>query len=108
MASAVPPEELPTGHTSSDQWQSFEMRMRQRRIDRLVARAEAALGGGSIEEGRAALEELERLSPHATELDRLRPRLAQALESRAAQQSAATMPPAPPPTKPLIQTAAEP
>src|SRR5918993_786836 len=107
MASAVPPEEIPTGHTSTDQWQSFEMRMRQRRIDRLVARADAALGAGSIEEGRAAIDELEQLSPQATELDRLRPQLAQALESRTSQQAAATMPPGPLSVEPLVQPAVE-
>lgn len=65
MPSTLPPAEGPTAHTSTEQWQSFEMRMRQRRIERLLLRADAALDTGSPEVAREALEEVEGLDPLA-------------------------------------------
>lgn len=50
-------------HTASAQWQSFEMRMRQRRAERCRLRAEVAIEAGFPDDARAALEEARRLSP---------------------------------------------
>jgi hypothetical protein len=50
-------------HIATEEWQSFELRMRRRRAERLVARAEAALQIGSIEDARNAIDEARRLCP---------------------------------------------
>lgn len=44
-------------HTSTDQWQSFEIRMRQRRAERCRLRALLALQAGFPEDARTALDE---------------------------------------------------
>ena len=61
MGSDASPGEHPTPHTSTDEWQSFEQRMRQRRIDRLLVRARLAREEGHEDEARAALEEASEL-----------------------------------------------
>jgi hypothetical protein len=62
--SDTPPPMTESGaHTSSPQWQSFEMRMRRRRAERCLVRADESLGGGSIDEARAALDEARELAP---------------------------------------------
>jgi len=53
----------PALHINSGEWQSFEVRMRRRRLERLIVRAETALAGGNTEEVREALEEARRLAP---------------------------------------------
>ena len=54
--------EHPTAHTSTGEWQSFESRMRRRRIERLLARARVAHEEGHEDEARAALDEIEELN----------------------------------------------
>jgi hypothetical protein len=44
-------------HTGTEQWQSFEIRMRHRRAERCLVRAEGALDAGLEAEARAALDE---------------------------------------------------
>jgi hypothetical protein len=58
-------------HTSTDQWQSFEGRMRRRRAERLVLRADVAADAGCLDEAREALEEARKLVPTLHELDRI-------------------------------------
>ena len=58
-------------HTSTNQWQSFEMRMRLRRAERCVLRAEVALEAGFPDDARAALEEAQRLDSSAPDFDSL-------------------------------------
>ena len=70
-------------HTASQQWQSFEIRMRRKRVDRCVLRAAVAIDAGILEDAREALEEVERLDPYEPAIEPLRAKLA-AAESRAA------------------------
>ena len=79
MPSTLPPAEGPTAHTSTQQWQSFEARMRQRRIERLLLRADAALEAGTFAGAREALEEIEQLDPQAPGVAERRARLETAL-----------------------------
>src|SRR4029453_363030 len=100
-------------HTATQQWQSFEIRMRRRRIDRCVLRAAAAIEAGVFGDAREALEEVERLDPREPAIEPLRARLV-AAESRPAEAAseAATVVPSPdlvlsPPVAPspaVIQT----
>ncbi|MGH9370099.1 MAG: hypothetical protein ACRD15_01055, partial [Vicinamibacterales bacterium] len=50
-------------HIATQQWQSFELRMRQRRAERCVLRATAALELGVLNGAREALEEAQSLTP---------------------------------------------
>ena len=50
MPAAAPPR--PASHTATHEWQSFEMRMRRRRAERCVVRAEVALDAGFEEDAR--------------------------------------------------------
>src|SRR3954454_13134593 len=50
-------------HTSTPQWQSFEVRMRHRRAERCLVRASVALSAGDFVEARAATEEAKELAP---------------------------------------------
>jgi hypothetical protein len=72
-------------HISTQQWQSFEMRMRQRRADRCLLRAEVALEAGFEEDARQALAEAKQLDRRAPDFDvveaRVRERLAAAAEA---------------------------
>ena len=70
-------------HTATEQWQSFEIRMRRRRVERCVLRASVAIDAGVLEDARGALEEVERLDPHEPAIKPLRARLV-AAESRPA------------------------
>src|SRR5512134_1278942 len=72
-----------TSHTGSQQWQSFEMRMRQRRAERCRVRAEAAIDAGLCEEARVALEEAQRLQPELPYLAATEARLADAERPKA-------------------------
>jgi hypothetical protein len=65
-------------HTATQQWQSFEIRMRRRRVDRCVLRAAVAIDAGQLDDARAALEEVERLDPHEPAIQPLRTRLSDA------------------------------
>jgi hypothetical protein len=84
--------DVPESHTTSDQWQSFELRMRQRRVDRCLFRASSALDAGLAEEARSAIDEITLLDPSNSEAGRLEARLI-ALD---APSPAFKAPPAPP------------
>lgn len=55
-------------HTSTGEWKSFEIRMRHRRAERLVLRAEVAAGAGCFDDAREALHEARRLAPDLPQL----------------------------------------
>ena len=59
-------------HTSTQQWQSFETKMRHRRAERCLANAEAALEAGLERDARAALAEAKALKPESPEFEQLR------------------------------------
>jgi hypothetical protein len=65
-------------HTATEQWQSFEVRMRRRRVERCVLRASVAIEAGVLEDARAALEEVQRLDPYEPALETLRTQLSSA------------------------------
>ena len=67
-------------HTATEQWQSFELRMRRRRFDRCVLRAAAALDAEFLEAAKEAIEEAERLSFEDPDVAELKARL-QVLEA---------------------------
>jgi hypothetical protein len=46
-----------------DKWSSFEARMRGRRLEKCLQRADLAIANGSIQEARCALDEAQRLAP---------------------------------------------
>lgn len=79
----VPAHRPHQSHTGTQQWQSFEIRMRYRRAERCVLKAEAALDAGMEEEARAALAEARALNPDAPGFEALM------AASRARRQSAA-------------------
>ncbi len=58
-------------HTSSGEWQSFEARMRRRRAERCILRAEVAAQQGSLDEARAAIDEARKLAPGLADIDRI-------------------------------------
>lgn len=62
-------------HTSTGEWQSFEVRMRRRRAERLILRAEGALESGSVEDARLCLSEARSLAPDLPALDAIEQRL---------------------------------
>ena len=62
-------------HTTTGEWQSFEVRMRRRRAERLVLRAEAAIEAGCLDDARTCLEEARTLTPDLPALDTLEQRL---------------------------------
>jgi len=57
---------------STEQWQSFETRMRQRRLERCLARAEAALEAGHEAAARDAIDEAKLLDPGVRGIDAMR------------------------------------
>jgi hypothetical protein len=65
-------------HTSTGEWQSFEVRMRRRRAERLVLRAEAAADAGCLDDARMCLTEARGLAPDLPGLDALDQRLSPA------------------------------
>ena len=68
-------------HTTTGEWQSFELRMRRRRAERLLLRADAAADAGFIDEAREALAEARRLEPSLPDVARLAQRLERGLGS---------------------------
>src|SRR5436190_10822461 len=56
-------------HTSSGEWQSFEGRMRRRRAERCILRAQVAAEAGCLEDARTALEEARKLAPGLADID---------------------------------------
>src|SRR5688500_17587779 len=65
-------------HTATQQWQSFEVRMRRRRIERCVLRASVAIEAGVLDDAREALEEVQRLHPREPSIETLNAQLAAA------------------------------
>jgi len=63
-------------HTASGEWKSFEIRMRRRRAERLVLRANTDIEAGSFEDALATLEEARALWPAAPGLRTLEERIA--------------------------------
>ena len=68
LARGIQPElcmssHVPQSHTATEQWQSFELRMRHRRVQRCVLRATVALEEGLLEQAREAIDEAARLEP---------------------------------------------
>lgn len=53
----------PVPHVATPQWQSFELRMRERRADRCARRARLALDAGQMQDAADALDEARRLHP---------------------------------------------
>ena len=72
-----PLDSMERTHTSTQQWQSFEVRMRQRRIERCLLRAALALDEGRPDDAREPLEEVRRLEPSSPDLAALELRLTQ-------------------------------
>lgn len=75
-------------HTSTQEWQSFEIRMRRRRAERCLLRAEIALDAGFEEDARVALDEARRLDWQSPDFDSLKARLDQRRAEEAAQRNA--------------------
>ncbi len=72
-----PQAPLDAPHVSTSYWNSFESRMRRRRAERCVLRAEAALAAGDEAAAVAALAEAHELSPFDTpDIETLRSRMA--------------------------------
>jgi len=55
-------------HTATGEWQSFELRMRRRRAERLALRAEAAASAGFEDDARVCLAEARTLAPDLPEI----------------------------------------
>ena len=66
------------GHTATEQWQSFEMKMRRRRVERCLIRASVAIETGLLEDARQAIDEIRRLQPDEPGLQQLTAALADA------------------------------
>jgi hypothetical protein len=75
MATSVHSGEDPAAHLSTQQWKSFEMRMRRRRVERLLARAAEACQQGREDTVREAIAEIQQLSPSEPQLPELQARL---------------------------------
>lgn len=67
----------PAPSVNSGEWQSFEVRMRRRRIERLIVRAEMALANGNTDEVRDALAEARSLDPTLPQIAALEATLAE-------------------------------
>ena len=69
-------ESTATGpHAVTDEWLSFEARMRRRRVGRCLLRADLALDDGRAADARAAIDEARQLDPACPELVELETRL---------------------------------
>ena len=66
-------------HTSTPQWQNFEVRMRRRRAERCLMRADLAFSAGFIEDARAATDEAKELDPAWPAVAAMEERLAEAV-----------------------------
>ncbi len=67
----------PAPSVNSGEWQSFEVRMRRRRIERLIVRAEMALANGNTDEVQDALAEARGLDPALPQIAALEAKLAE-------------------------------
>jgi hypothetical protein len=79
------PPPVTLSHTSTQQWQSFEIRMRHRRAARCVIRAEVALEAGFEEDARTALDEARRLNAESPDIDTMRAAVVARLAATAAE-----------------------
>lgn len=70
-------EDAAVPHSSTSQWQSFEMRMRQRRAERCLQRAETALEAGRDDDAREAIEEARILDASTPEFESVRTAVAE-------------------------------
>jgi len=68
-------------HTATGEWKSFEIRMRRRRAERLVLRADVAAEAGCFDEARASLDEARALWPYAPRLAEVQQRVDTAAEA---------------------------
>ena len=91
-------------HINSGEWQSFEIRMRRRRVERLIARAKVALAEGNTDEVRDALAEARRLGPELPQFAALE-RALNAKESKDAKDSKVQVPQSAPLAVPSISSA---
>jgi hypothetical protein len=66
-------------HIATEEWQSFELRMRRRRAERMLVHAEAALDAGRVDEATAALDEARHLCPALPLLADVEARIARAV-----------------------------
>lgn len=66
----------PKSHTSTPQWKSFEVRMRRKRAERCLIRADLALNAGLMEEAQSAVDEARQLAPDLPELGLIDRRIA--------------------------------
>jgi hypothetical protein len=85
IPTGVPSVPSPPTHTSTQEWQSFEIRMRRRRAERCLLRAEVALDAGFEDDARAALDEARRLDWQSPDFDSLKARIDQRRAADAAQ-----------------------
>jgi hypothetical protein len=69
---------MESSHVGTTEWQSFEARMRRRRAERCLLRADAAIDARCFDEARHVLDEARLLWPSAQGLDDLQHRLAKA------------------------------
>jgi hypothetical protein len=74
---------LPESHTASQQWLSFELRMRRRRAERCLLRANEALEAGRVEDARRAVAEAREMAPSMPELAALEAGIAALVRRRA-------------------------
>lgn len=103
----VPAEGKVPSHTSTEQWQSFEVRMRRRRVERCLVRAQVALEAGFEDDAQAALAEARQLDSSAPDLPALQARMAAAapaIPPAAAPPLADAPAVTPPPAEPVAQT----
>ena len=82
----TPPSSRQT-HTSTQEWQSFEIKMRRRRAERCLLRAEVALDAGFEDDARLALDEARRLDWQSPDFDSLKARLVQRRAAQAAERN---------------------
>ena len=79
-------------HTATQQWQTFEMRMRQRRAERCALRGSVALDAGFPADARLALEEAQQLAPEDPLVLELAAKISAAELAAAARPEPATSP----------------
>src|SRR5689334_13019346 len=63
VGTSLPSRDPQPSHVTTSEWQSFEVRMRYRRAERCVIRAEEALAAGFEDEARHAHDEARELAP---------------------------------------------
>src|SRR5215207_3418130 len=75
---------MSASHMSTQQWQSFETRMRHRRVERCLRRAEAALEAGHEAVAREAIAEAKQLDGNTPDFETLKSTVEDRLEAAAA------------------------